>query len=256
LNPPLTISQNESFIMGNTKLSKEKRYLNRTIMAKLKSLGIDYVSMEHATHAVARALSIDVEHLTSLAARIAVVHRLNGEDPATAYMQAKRLLKENQAERRARKEHKRAEMPIYLPGIPSASQTDDDIRKFYDSWEWKRLSYDTKVRRGRRCECCGARAPDVKIITDHIKPLRHYWHLRLDPMNLQILCDDCNMGKGSRDKTDFRPQLAAPPPRRTSWAFARMDARTYAPIGGDDIDERELPEAAIEAIRSARSGDY
>lgn len=83
--------------------------------------------------------------------------------------------------------------------------TEKMIREFYDSPPWKRLSYDIKKERGRRCECCGA-TPDqgVRIITDHIKPLRKYWHLRLDPLNMQVLCDDCNLGKGSRDETDWR----------------------------------------------------
>jgi HNH endonuclease len=81
---------------------------------------------------------------------------------------------------------------------------EDKIKKFYASWEWKRLSYDAKLQRGRKCECCGAQPPQVRIITDHIKPIRHHWHLRLDPSNLQVLCDECNMGKGSRDESDFR----------------------------------------------------
>lgn len=87
---------------------------------------------------------------------------------------------------------------------PKTTITEDAIKNFYVSWEWKRLSYDIKLERGRKCECCGAKAPDVRIITDHIKPLRKYWSLRLVRSNLQVLCDDCNMGKGSRDETDFR----------------------------------------------------
>lgn len=80
-----------------------------------------------------------------------------------------------------------------------------DINEFYDSWEWKRLSYDVKKRDGRKCKCCGRTPEDgARIITDHIKPLRFYWDLRLDPKNLQVLCDDCNRGKGSRDQTDWR----------------------------------------------------
>lgn len=84
------------------------------------------------------------------------------------------------------------------------SVSDKEIREFYDSWEWRRLSYEAKVARGRACECCGARPPDVRIHTDHIKPIRLFWHLRLEWTNLQILCEDCNKGKGSRDDTDFR----------------------------------------------------
>lgn len=84
------------------------------------------------------------------------------------------------------------------------SPTETAIRDFYDSWEWKRLSFDLKLERGRKCECCGAAPPAVRIHTDHVKPIRRYWHLRLDRANLQILCEDCNMGKGSRHETDFR----------------------------------------------------
>lgn len=91
-----------------------------------------------------------------------------------------------------------------------------DIQNFYASWEWKRLSYDAKLERGRRCECCGARAPDVRINTDHIKPIRWHWHLRFERSNLQVMCADCNMGKGSRDETDFR---APPAPNHSNCAI-------------------------------------
>lgn len=86
--------------------------------------------------------------------------------------------------------------------------SDAKIKEFYNSWEWKRLSYEVKLERGRKCECCGAAAPEVRIITDHVKPLRLYWHLRLVKTNLQVLCDDCNRGKASWDETDFRPSSA------------------------------------------------
>ena len=82
----------------------------------------------------------------------------------------------------------------------------DAVRdEFYASWEWKRLRYDFLKDKARRCGCCG-RSPDdgVAVNVDHIKPIRHHWRLRLDYNNLQILCSDCNMGKGSRDETDWR----------------------------------------------------
>lgn len=46
----------------------------------------------------------------------------------------------------------------------------------------------------------------VRIVVDHIKPISKHWHLRLDPDNLQVLCNDCNKGKGAWDETDYRPQ--------------------------------------------------
>lgn len=78
------------------------------------------------------------------------------------------------------------------------------INEFYKSWEWKRLRYDFLIGKNRTCECCGAKPGNgVSINVDHIKPIRHYWDLRLNKNNLQILCEDCNMGKGSRDETNW-----------------------------------------------------
>lgn len=81
------------------------------------------------------------------------------------------------------------------------------IRHFYQSFEWRKLRYQTIRRYGRKCMCCGA--VDKPIHVDHIKPLRKYWELRLDPDNLQILCEDCNHGKGNWDETDYRPKPAS-----------------------------------------------
>jgi 5-methylcytosine-specific restriction endonuclease McrA len=78
------------------------------------------------------------------------------------------------------------------------------IDRFYASWSWKRLRYTVLLERGARCECCGASGKTARICVDHIKPIRKYWKLRLTKSNLQILCEDCNMGKGSHDTTDWR----------------------------------------------------
>jgi hypothetical protein len=107
-----------------------------------------------------------------------------------------------------------SEPPLMVPVSVPPGITDDEmwnaapsqkhINEFYDSWEWKRLRYDYLKGRGRQCQCCNALAYDgAKIVVDHIKPIRRFWHLRLDPKNLQLLCEDCNMGKGSRDETHW-----------------------------------------------------
>lgn len=82
---------------------------------------------------------------------------------------------------------------------------------FYSSWEWRTLRMKVIKRDGNRCHCCGSSPDDVdiggkpvRIVVDHIKPIRKYWDLRLDINNLQILCDECNMGKGSWDKTKWK----------------------------------------------------
>jgi 5-methylcytosine-specific restriction endonuclease McrA len=82
---------------------------------------------------------------------------------------------------------------------------------FYNSWEWRTLRLEVIKEYGRACQCCGA-APGMKtasgdpvrICVDHIKPLSKFWEMRLDRSNLQILCDECNQGKGNWDQTDFR----------------------------------------------------
>lgn len=87
-----------------------------------------------------------------------------------------------------------------------------DIREdFYRSWDWRTLRMKVIKRYGRRCQCCGSTPADkdsagnpVRIVVDHIKPLSKYWQLRLVPSNLQILCDECNQGKGAWDETDHR----------------------------------------------------
>lgn len=77
------------------------------------------------------------------------------------------------------------------------------ISRFYDSFAWKQLRYATLKRYGPVCMACGA---TEQLNVDHIKPLRKYWKLRLDPENVQVLCGQCNHGKGNWDKTDWRPR--------------------------------------------------
>lgn len=97
---------------------------------------------------------------------------------------------------------------------PLDSDDDDDrsyppdeaaLRAFYKSPEWRRLAYETKLDFGWQCQCCGATADDgVRIVSDHIRPARFYWHLRLERSNIAVLCDECNLGKASWDQTDYR----------------------------------------------------
>lgn len=67
---------------------------------------------------------------------------------------------------------------------------------FYSSKSWKLLRYQAFERYGNRCQCCGAKPSDgITLHVDHIKPRSLYRELELDINNLQILCEDCNIGK-------------------------------------------------------------
>lgn len=82
-------------------------------------------------------------------------------------------------------------------------QNKDKATRFYLSAPWLNMRYYILKKYGRKCMACGT--TNGTIVVDHIKPLRQFWNLRLDESNLQVLCQDCNRGKGCKDQTDWRP---------------------------------------------------
>ena len=77
---------------------------------------------------------------------------------------------------------------------------------FYLSPAWRAVRYQALKLHGGACQCCGKRAtPGHPLHVDHIKPRSKYPELALRLDNLQVLCDDCNMGKSNKDQTDWRP---------------------------------------------------
>lgn len=108
------------------------------------------------------------------------------------YFKHKDMFKElGRAERR---QNRRYALPTF--------KNDDE---FYSSWEWKRVRYEALKKYGAKCMLCGATAEDgAKICVDHIKPRSRFPELQFDVNNLQVLCNDCNMGKGAWDETDWR----------------------------------------------------
>lgn len=76
---------------------------------------------------------------------------------------------------------------------------------FYASEDWRRLRYQAPKRSSGTCECCGARPSYGRPLhVDHIRPRSRFPDLALDLSNLQVLCADCNIGKGAWDATDWR----------------------------------------------------
>ena len=78
---------------------------------------------------------------------------------------------------------------------------------FYTSKEWRRLRYRVLCKYQAKCMCCG-RSPKihgVALHVDHIVPKSKNPKLQLVFENMQILCQDCNLGKGNLDATDWRP---------------------------------------------------
>lgn len=76
---------------------------------------------------------------------------------------------------------------------------------FYESREWREVRYKALVKNNGKCECCGAGKHNGKILhVDHILPRSLFPARELDITNLQVLCEDCNLGKSNKDVTDWR----------------------------------------------------
>lgn len=76
---------------------------------------------------------------------------------------------------------------------------------FLSTYEWRRVRMEALKKYGPRCMCCGATPANGAVMNvDHIKPRKLWPSLALDVNNLQILCHECNHGKGNWDQTDWR----------------------------------------------------
>lgn len=77
---------------------------------------------------------------------------------------------------------------------------------FYETRKWRELRYKTLRAQGFKCCACGAFGEGVILHVDHIKPRSTHPQLELDPLNLQVLCEDCNLGKSNAYEDDLRDE--------------------------------------------------
>jgi hypothetical protein len=82
----------------------------------------------------------------------------------------------------------------------------ENAKDLYNSREWQRLRVKIIEEQNGECQMCGRshKKHGITIHVDHIIPLSVDWSKRLDESNLQLLCEDCNLGKGNRYSTDWR----------------------------------------------------
>jgi len=61
-----------------------------------------------------------------------------------------------------------------------------------------RVRYKVLLRDKSTCQVCGRQAPQVRLHVDHIEPVSWEldWRPSDDPDDYQVLCEDCNLGKG------------------------------------------------------------
>lgn len=78
-------------------------------------------------------------------------------------------------------------------------------KDFLKTFEWRKLRMQALVLYGNTCMCCGNSPKNGAVINvDHIKPRKLFPDLALKIENLQVLCSECNHGKGNWDLTDWR----------------------------------------------------
>ena len=95
--------------------------------------------------------------------------------------------------------------------------------------EWARLRYDFMRDHAGLCQCCGRGAANrLKLNVDHIFPRKTHPQFALTYANLQMLCGDCNKGKGNRDRTDWR--FRRPTPRPAPAAYPPACPACEAPM--------------------------
>lgn len=100
--------------------------------------------------------------------------------------------------------HEPAVMPEAVAAVPCENYHYINSAEFLQSYEWRQLRFLALQKYGRRCQCCGASPESGAVMhVDHVKPRRKFPALALDINNLQVLCEDCNHGKGNLT-VDFR----------------------------------------------------
>lgn len=89
--------------------------------------------------------------------------------------------------------------PLDLTPPPAVAED-----SFLLSFEWRRVRMSVLANAHGRCACCGCGANDGAVLhVDHIKPRKRFPDLALDPKNLQVLCEECNHGKGNKFSIDW-----------------------------------------------------
>lgn len=187
-------------------MTKQKYTVNlrqRDVEAVGRSLGVQVRSVDLVCAAVCAKEGIEKPHSRAhkqiliqgyMLRNAAAVGVAKGEIRAN-----KTRAKKQRAAERLSKPYKRIN-PI---GNPHPDYKRDDA--FYSSSVWRELRYMALKTQGAACQCCGSTPRDGAVLhVDHVEPIYKRPDLKLQLSNLQILCADCNVGKGAWDNTDWR----------------------------------------------------
>ena len=140
------------------------------------------------------------QNFSYICARYYEKYPMSAEKEKAAKLSRKQRKKKRLAAARANPTRKPSKPPpVKVSGVDVTS------REFLETYEWRKLRMEALKKYGPKCMCCGATpATGAVMNVDHIKPRKDWPSLALDINNLQILCHECNHGKGNWDQTDWR----------------------------------------------------
>ena len=92
------------------------------------------------------------------------------------------------------KKQRKLGRPSIVANDYSNKEFEEKLHRFYNSKTWKLIKEQVYKTYVHMCPVCGS---EDNLRIDHIKPVRHYPSLIANMNNLQILCNDCNLEKGS-----------------------------------------------------------
>lgn len=94
---------------------------------------------------------------------------------------------------------------LVKPAAPTSALPFEATDAFLQSYQWRKARMQALITHGARCQCCGASpATGAVMNVDHIKPRKTHPELALEQSNLQVLCNECNHGKGNWSQADWR----------------------------------------------------
>jgi 5-methylcytosine-specific restriction endonuclease McrA len=181
---------------------KNSRGFVSKVRSYVKLNNLKYLNSQSPYHVCANhfeALGIkkgDLSYKTFCAANLEAIN---------SYLAQKKLkLKKSKKNLPKKVEFKKSKW-VSFNQVGSQSSINPASNDFLSTYEWRITRMKALKKHGAKCQCCGASAATGSVIhVDHIKPRRIYPELALDVNNLQILCHECNHGKGNWDMTDWR----------------------------------------------------
>lgn len=153
---------------------------------------------------------IKTRSMTGIRQMLDAVEKLTGVADVMTVEQAIVVMKRDKGRRKAKHEPRQSLLK-YAEGHPASvliprKKTAKELAvEFYTGDAWRHIRYQALKVHGGACQCCGVRAGGgVVMHVDHIKPRSKFPELTLVLSNLQVLCEDCNLGKRAWDETDWR----------------------------------------------------